>query len=97
MQKIENHKLDWKAEAKTVTRNTAYTPPSKSEKKVCVVATFDNEGFMKSFELINWKFDKLANEPQANKTHSSNALFSLFICHFAPMTSCLSESKFINI
>ena len=53
MQKIENHKLEWKAEAKTVTRNSAYTPPSKSEKKVCVVATFDNEGFMKSFELIN--------------------------------------------
>ena len=34
MQKIENHKLDWKAEAKTVTRNTTYTPPAKSEKKV---------------------------------------------------------------
>ena len=83
MQKIENHKLEWKAEAKTVTRNTAYTPPSKSEKKVCVLANFDNEGFTKSFELINWKVDKLANVPHANKTRSSNALFSLYTSHFS--------------
>ena len=34
LQKIENHKLEWKAEAKTVTRNPNYAPPSKSEKKV---------------------------------------------------------------
>ena len=34
MQKIENHKLEWKAEARTVTRNMGYTPPTKSEKKV---------------------------------------------------------------
>ena len=34
MQKIENHKLEWKVEAKTVTRNSGYVPPSKSEKKV---------------------------------------------------------------
>ena len=34
LQKIENHKLEWKVEAKTVTRNSGYVPPSKSEKKV---------------------------------------------------------------
>ena len=34
LQKIENHKLEWKAEAKTVTRNSSYAPPAKSEKKV---------------------------------------------------------------
>ena len=33
-QKIEHHKLDWKAEARTDTRNKTYTPPSKDVKKV---------------------------------------------------------------
>ena len=65
-----------------MTRNTAYTPPSKSEKKVRV-ASFDNEDFTKSFELINMKFDKLANVPHANKTRSSNALFSLYTSHLS--------------
>ena len=34
LQKIENHKLEWKAAAKTVTRNAGYAPPAKSDKKV---------------------------------------------------------------
>ena len=38
-QKIEHHKLEWKAEAKTDTRNKTYTPPSKDVKKVKDVHT----------------------------------------------------------
>ena len=36
-QKIEHHKLEWKAEARTDTRNKTYTPPSKDVKKVKII------------------------------------------------------------
>ena len=51
LQKIENHKLDWKAEAKTVTRNPNYAPPAKSEKKVSTLPLNENvKVFFKAIE-----------------------------------------------
>ena len=58
----------------------------------------DNEAFMKSFELLIWKFEKLATEPQANKAHSQQCIILTFpICHFAPMTSCKVKASTILI